>query len=890
MKRTLVTASGRASMLVAGLGLSSFLWLGTGCSSAPPPRAHGGHHGGGHVVHAPAPPHDEAEALRDDLDALQHELAAAQGRPAAGGGPVAAGPADEKAVAGQLYEAGREAFQANDYERAKDILAKAVAADPANAEAKRLLEDARLMTGEYTEEDKGARANREIKASEAKVRAQIAEIETRYNRGVRAMNMKDFDKAVEEFSFVTEAVKWFPYNVDLTTIKKQSAKLLEEAKAMAEIAHAELARDQERMTQRNAEMEERARFEQRAKKILQLFQQAQDHLEAGHYELAERLCDDILVLDPNSFKTEDLKSICRSAKHDDESRHNAVRQLDEMRRWQESVNAKMLSQTDTITFTDRESWDKINRRQPRGFGGSADEMSDVDREVKAKMRDTKISLNFTDAPLPDVVTFLREYTRLNILIDEASIEAPADKKITFRVDELAFEQAFDLILKMLDLAYKIEQGTIIITTREKIAMDTRLELYDVQDLVVSLIDFPGPNISLAPPAEGEEGGGGATIEEQASSKPFTGEDLKELIKNNVAKGTWDTAPNSIEFSNGLLITRHTPDTHRAIQKLLNDVRQSTGMVVTIESRFLTVSTHFLENVGVDWRGLDVFPSEDLFSTTPERQFSRDRDINNDGTADVISSGFVGPFGSDQEVDIRGRIEHSLGQDRLINNFWQTVLSNAGGASMTYAIVDDITAEAIIRAVHKDERSKVLTAPKVTVYNTQRANVFVARQIAYVKDYDIEIAQQAVIADPIPATLQDGITLDVRPTVSADRRYVTIELRPTVARLQRDIEDSFIDVDVTGGNGAGILVRIETPDMQIERARTTVTIPDGGTILVGGLTDIFDDQSESNVPFLKDIPILNFFFSQKQEAQQRRSLLVLVRAKITIAEEEERNVR
>lgn len=890
MKRTLVTAAGRASLLVAGLGLSGSLWIGNGCSSAPPPHAHGVHHGDHRVVHASPPPHDETEALRKDLEALQRELAAHQGAPEAPGAPPAAGPADEKAVANELYEAGRAAFQANDYERAKDLLAKAVTADPANEAARRLLEDVRLMTGEYTEGDKGVRARREIEASEAMVRARVAEVETRYNRGVRAMNQKDYARAIEEFTFVTESVKWFPYNVDLSTIENQAKKLLAEAKALHEIQQAELAREQERMTQRNAEMEERARFEQRAKKILQLYQQAQDALERGHYELAERLCDDILAIDPNSFKTEDLKSMIRSARHDEWSRANAQRQLDEFRRQMQSNNEKMIPQADTIVFPSREEWDRISRRQPRGFGAGVDEMSEVDREVKNKMRSTKISLSFTDASLPDVVNFLREYSRLNILIDEAAIEAPADKKITFRVEELAFEQAFDLILKMLDLAYKIEMGTIIITTKEKIAQDTRLELYDVQDLVVSLIDFPGPNISLAPPAEGEEGGGGATIEEQAASKPFTGEDLKDLIKNNVAKGTWDTAPNSIEFSNGLLITRHTPETHRAIQKLLNDVRQSTGMVVTIESRFLTVSTHFLENVGVDWRGLDAFPSEDLFDQNPERQFSRDRDINGDGTADIISSGFSGAFGSDQEVDVRGRIEHSLGQDRLISNFWQTVLSNSGGATLTYAIVDDITAEAIIRAVHKDERSKVLTAPKVTVYNTQRANVFVARQIAYVKDYDIEIAQQAVIADPIPATLQDGITLDVRPTVSADRRYVTLELRPTVARLQRDIEDSFIDVDVTGGNGQGLLVRIETPDMDIERARTTVTIPDGGTILIGGLTDIFDDQSESNVPFLKDLPILNFFFSTKQEAQQRRSLLILVRAKIAIAEEIERNVR
>ena len=62
---------------------------------------------------------------------------------------------------------------------------------------------------------------------------------------------------------------------------------------------------------------------------------------------------------------------------------------------------------------------------------------------------------------------------------------------------------------------------------------------------------------------------------------------------------------------------------------------------------------------------------------------------------------------------------------------------------------------------------------------KHANVFVASQIAYVRDFDIEIAQDAAIADPVVGTFQDGIALDVRPTISADRKYITLEMRPTV---------------------------------------------------------------------------------------------------------------
>ncbi|MCC6227593.1 MAG: hypothetical protein IT195_14480, partial [Microthrixaceae bacterium] len=151
------------------------------------------------------------------------------------------------------------------------------------------------------------------------------------------------------------------------------------------------------------------------------------------------------------------------------------------------------------------------------------------------------------------------------------------------------------------------------------------------------------------------------------------------------------------------------------------------------------------------------------------------------------------------------------------------------------------------------------------------------------DYEIEIAQQAAIADPVPAVVMDGITLDVRPTISADRRYVTLELRPTVARL---VDPISANVQVVDTVNAGIVV-IETPHLRIQRLKTTVTIPDEGTILIGGLTETQAVDSHADVPFVNKIPIISALFGRKAEGKQRRSLLILVRAKITLMEEEER---
>ena len=65
----------------------------------------------------------------------------------------------------------------------------------------------------------------------------------------------------------------------------------------------------------------------------------------------------------------------------------------------------------------------------------------------------------------------------------------------------------------------------------------------------------------------------------------------------------------------------------------------------------------------------------------------------------------------------------------------------------------------------------------------RSHIYIGRQIAYVRDYDVEVAQRAAIADPIIGTIQDGLVLDVQVTsIEGDR--ITIERRYTSGALGR----------------------------------------------------------------------------------------------------------
>ena len=98
--------------------------------------------------------------------------------------------------------------------------------------------------------------------------------------------------------------------------------------------------------------------------------------------------------------------------------------------------------------------------------------------------------------------------------------------------------------------------------------------------------------------------------------------------------------------------------------------------------------------------------------------------------------------------------------------------------------------------------------------------------------------------------------------------------------------------VAGGqlvNSAETSSFIELPVSTVTRVQTTVSVPDQGTILIGGQRLINEVESESGVPVLSKIPILNRFFSNRVQVKEEQTLIVLIKPTILIQnEEEERN--
>ena len=105
----------------------------------------------------------------------------------------------------------------------------------------------------------------------------------------------------------------------------------------------------------------------------------------------------------------------------------------------------------------------------------------------------------------------------------------------------------------------------------------------------------------------------------------------------------------------------------------------------------------------------------------------------------------------------------------------------------------------------------------------------------------------------------------------------------MAVLQRPIP-TFATSLASGPIGANAPVILQIPQLRVSRVRTTVSMPDEGTLLLGGLKFYAKDVRESGMPFFDNIPILSFLLTRKGNFVNRRNLLILITARIVPLEE------
>lgn len=783
----------------------------------------------------------------------------------------------------QLLEKAEAALKAGDIDGARDAYGKALNVDGSNQTAlegiRRLSDGRASTTADYANDARGREIVRRQRAAQ-EVRKFIEE-----GRSLEARQR--FDDAVKKYQKALHVIAWYDETADFGMSAASIRDLIDQTKYKAEVADRAAIEEQAREAMVEQEEKLNAERERRLGRMHAYFEQANVAFRRGDYGLAREYARQILREDPTNADAENMIRISHDAEHYRNQRDWRRRFDDQWRSVMEQIRFDSLPQVEVVEFPD----DWLSQIAYSGGGRLSDQEEAEDSDIAgiyATLESRRVSkLVWQDETLSGAVSYLRTITGVNFHITSRVAAEQADNvALTFTLDDVSVKTILDFITEQNEMKWTIEDGIVKIAMPDEVSGRTKLEFFDVKDLNVAISNFMGQEINLTPsnytPPEPPELPDPAPI--------FPAENLPDLIKETIGSEQDWGDNRDVTLNNGILVVRNTPEIIRQIGALLDELRANTGILVNLEVRFLTAEDNFLRDVGVDVRGLGddaqgigqpglgtPVVQDDVFFGSPANPFGVPFGVSPEPSS-VGTGNDAGIFYNDgQDGSYSARVENLF--DVLLGN--PEVLTGSGGLTFQHTFLDDTQMEVILRAVEKSERIQQIEAPRITVYNTQRANVQVLNQVSYVADYEVEIAQAAAIANPVVQTILDGIVLDVKPVVSADRRYINLELRPTVATLTRPIATFSTTLAASTANAP---VVIQLPELRVSRVRTTVNMPDGGTLLLGGLKFYEQQDYDSGVPFLSKVPILSFLISRQGSYVNRRNLLVLIKATIVNLDE------
>ncbi|MFG0240064.1 MAG: hypothetical protein ACF8CY_03260, partial [Gimesia chilikensis] len=432
----------------------------------------------------------------------------------------------------------------------------------------------------------------------------------------------------------------------------------------------------------------------------------------------------------------------------------------------------------------------------------------------------------TDAPVTINVNGIKLRSALNLLLEPLNLSYTIDNevlKITSRIRQQGTLKTMtypvaDLVVPIPNFAANGSMASNPYSQMGAVSFGSGIGgnqstpgNFQVADPLIGGVPGANPWAGNAPTSK--VAGGGSNIDFDS---------LTELIVSTVEPDSWEEiggAGSVRPFETTLsLVIRQTQKVHDEIANLLEQLRRLQDLQVTIEVRFVTVSDRFFERIGVDFdfnvadtvggptvdnngNPVPAFGQVDLLGGGNQNGGGNNNNNNNNQggqQGQTTTSGQTGgqgvaPFsnpptrtllnfdnwpkkgtivGMDSPESFTPDLDVQFRQGSFEIGVPEFGSFNANaGVNVGLAILSDIEAFFFINAAQADERSNLMFAPKVTLFNGQVAFVTSNVSRPFVISLVPTVGNFSVGFTPIIANIPEGVSLTVSAVISADRRYV-----------------------------------------------------------------------------------------------------------------------
>lgn len=188
-------------------------------------------------------------------------------------------------------------------------------------------------------------------------------------------------------------------------------------------------------------------------------------------------------------------------------------------------------------------------------------------------------------------------------------------------------------------------------------------------------------------------------------------------------------------------------------------------------------------------------------------------------------------------------------------FSDSSLALLEGLTFRAVSLNNTDIRALVRALAQDGTARVLSTPHVLALNNEPARILVGSQVPFSQSTRTGLD---VVVDRTVQYRNVGTQLTVVPTINDDG-YVTLRVLQEASALTTQT----------------LAAALDAPVISTREAETSALVRHGETIVIGGLIDETEQEIESGVPFLKDIPLLGYLFKSRSTQRVRTELAIFL---------------
>lgn len=438
-------------------------------------------------------------------------------------------------------------------------------------------------------------------------------------------------------------------------------------------------------------------------------------------------------------------------------------------------------------------------------------------------RGEKLSLNFQNIDVRSLLQVIADFTNFNIVTSDT-----VQGNLTLRLKDVPWDQALDIILQAKNLGMKRSGNVLQIAPKDELAAKEKAELEaqaairDLEPLRTQSFQLnytKAAEIAAQLTSSGGGGGGGGSSGGTKSLLSSRGSVIAEPRTNQLFISDIPSRLVQIE---------------EMISKLDVPVRQ-----VLIEARIVEATDTFGKSLGVKLGTADM------------------RGIRGGDAGYHVGGGNRVAFGGNYNAigATTGAFEAS-GLSTLTSQMVNLPAQGFSGISPTNFAISLFSSAANrflnleISALEADGKGRVVSSPRVVTADQTKALIEQGTEFPY---------QQATSSGATSIAFRKAVLkLEVTPQITPEGNII----------LDLDVNKDSPGTPVEGG------MSINT-----KRVRTQVLVENGGTVVIGGIFELNERESENKVPVLGDIPVVGNLFKQKTRQAEKQEMLVFITPKM-----------